>query len=302
MKLAITGATGFLGRYILRKLLSQGYSCRCWKRPQSDLSGLQDLHTHIEWVEGNLAQPEGFADFVKGTEAVIHAALARPAGSNFRTGGERDLLEFLQMNLMGSLSLMKVAREARVERFIFISTCAVHEEILKDRLLDETHPLWPYSHYGAYKAAVEKFVHSYGLGEEWKVCSLRPTGIYGLAHPPGKSKWADLITRVRRGEKLKLSRGGKEVHAGDVAEAVTLLLKQDGISGQCYNCYDRYISEGEVARIAKKELQSNCEIEDSNTGPKNQIDTKKIRALGMKFGGKELLEETVREIIHALPG
>ncbi len=52
-------------------------------------------------------------------------------------------------------------------RFVFISTCAVHDVILADRPLDEAHPLWPKSHYGAHKAALEKFVHSYGLGQGW---------------------------------------------------------------------------------------------------------------------------------------
>ena len=45
-----------------------------------------------------------------------------------------------------------------VRRFVFIATCAVHDVILSDRPLDEAHPLWPKSHYGAHKAAIEKFV------------------------------------------------------------------------------------------------------------------------------------------------
>jgi nucleoside-diphosphate-sugar epimerase len=49
----------------------------------------------------------------------------------------------------------------------------VHDVILQDRPLDEAHPLWPKSHYGAHKAAIEKFVHSFGLGEGYAICSLR---------------------------------------------------------------------------------------------------------------------------------
>src|SRR5205085_7687685 len=134
---------------------------------------------------------------------------------------------FLAANLMGTLRLFQTARAAEVPRFLFISTCAVHEVILPDRPLDEAHPLWPKSHYGAHKAALEKFVHSYGLGEGWPICALRPTGIYGVAHPPAASRWYALVGQVLRGEPIESVRGGKEVHAADVARAVDLLLTAD---------------------------------------------------------------------------
>ena len=197
------------------------------------------------------------------------------------------------------LALFKAAMESGVSRCIFVSTCAVHERILNDRPLDETHPLWPASHYGAHKAALEAFVHSFGLGQGWPICALRPTGIYGLAHPPQASRWFDLVGRVQRGEPISTEKGGKEVHAADVARAVALLLTVDAaaITGESFNCYDRYIAEQEVARIARELTGSRSEIADFNRGPKHQIDTRKIRALGMTFGGEELLRRTVGELV-----
>src|SRR6185312_5563186 len=145
-------------------------------------------------------------------------------------GAEGNLLEFVEKNVTGTLRLIEAARGAGVKRFIFISTCAVHDQILSDRPLDETHPLWPASHYGAHKAAIEAFVHSFGLGQGYPICALRPTGIYGLAHPAKASKWFDLIQSVARGQSVTVSRGGKEVHAADVARAVEILLTADGIA------------------------------------------------------------------------
>ena len=120
---------------------------------------------------------------VAGVHAVIHGAVqwAGPRNRGSRSHGDAD--PFFGINLTGSLQLFQAAFEASVPRFVFISSCAVHDVILGDRLLDETHPLWPASHYGAHKAALEAFVHSYGLGQGWPICALRPTGIYGLAHP-----------------------------------------------------------------------------------------------------------------------
>src|SRR5207249_2544604 len=98
-------------------------------------------------------------------------------------------------------------------------------------------------------AALEKFVHAYGLGDGWPICALRPTGIYGLAHPAADSRWFGLVGQVLRGEAIVSARGGKEVHAEDVARAAALLLdaEERAVAGQAFNCCDRYVAEEEVA-------------------------------------------------------
>lgn len=297
MRVALTGATGFIGRHIARQLLEQGHALRCWHRISSDLKGFSEI-AQLEWIEGELGDSNATKDLVQGCDAVVHAALFRP-GAGFR-GAEGDIVEFTEKNILGTLKLIQSAREANVDRFILISTCAVHEKILDDRPLDESHPLWPTSHYGAHKAALEKFVHSYGLGEGYPICALRPTGVYGVNHPTQNSKWYDLITKIVRGEDVECLRGGKEVHASDVAKAVSVLLTAEGIHGQAFNCYDRYISEYEVATLAKEHSGSLSEISGAPKHPKHQIVTDKIRSLGMRFGGVEHLKETVRQLIQAI--
>lgn len=297
MRVAVTGATGFIGRYIVNHLHEQGHALRCWYRPSSDRQGF-DAVNNLEWVEGNLGDRDSVSALVEGCDAVVHAALYRP-GQGFR-GAEGDLIEFTRTNILGTLELIEAARSVGVGRFVFISTCAVHEKILDDRPLDEAHPLWPSSHYGAHKAAIEKFVHSYGLGEGYPICSLRPTGVYGIARPIQNSKWYDLVAAIVRGEPVKCSRGGKEVHAADVAQATGILLTAQGIAGEAFNCYDRYVSEYDVAMLAKELTGSVSQIEGEPKRPKHQIVTDKIRALGMRFGGDERLRQTVVELLDGV--
>ncbi len=296
MRVALTGATGFIGRYMVRHFDKLGHSLRCWHRASSDLSGFDEI-AQLTWVEGDLGERESADELVQGCDAVVHAALYRP-GPGFR-GAEGDLTEFVQKNVVGSIELIEAARAAGVPRFVYISTCAVHEKILADRPLDEAHPLWMTSHYGAHKAAVEKFVHSYGLGVGYEICALRPTGVYGLARPAEDSKWYDLVASVVRGEAVECTRGGKEVHAADVAKAAGVLLTADGIAGEAFNCYDRYVSQLDVATLAKEISGSSAEISGEPKQPKHQIVTDKIQALGMKFGGDELLRQTVSELVQA---
>lgn len=301
MLIAVTGATGFLGRYLVRHLAAAGHRLRCWYRPESDRSGLEDVAGAIEWLPGQLNDAAATDALVRGADAVVHSGLQWQWGTGRRASRQDDTFGFLEANLMGTLRLFQAAFTASVPRFVHISTCAVHEVILPDRPLDETHPLWPTSHYGAHKAALEKFVHSYGLGQDWAICALRPTGIYGLAHPASASRWFDLVGQVVRGEPISTAHGGKEVHAADVARAVGVLLNAEPkrIAGQAFNCYDRYIAEQEVARIAKELTGSASAVADLNRGPKNQIVTAKLRELGMTFGGESLLRQTVAELVAA---
>ena len=300
MRIGITGATGFLGRYIVATLAGDGHSLRCWHRRSSDRGGFEGVADRLEWIEGELGDEKASRELVAGCQAVVHAALYHPGGG-FR-GGEGEIVSFVERNVVGTLRLIEAARETKVERLVFISTCAVHERILGDRPLDETHPLWPTSHYGAHKAAIEKFVHSYGYGGGYPICALRPTGIYGLAHPPQDSKWFDLVRAVAKGEPVDCRRGGKEVHAADVAKAVQVLLAApaEQIAGEAFNCYDRYISDFDVARLAKEIASTRAVIRGQQTTPKNQIATEKLRRLGMQFGGEALLRQTVEQLVEAV--
>ena len=148
MRVAVTGATGFVGRQVVAQLLDAGHTCRCWYRPTSDREGYP-AGPQLEWVPGQLNDEDASRELVRGCQAVIHAALDRP-GDGFR-GAEGDVVGFAERNVVGSLRLIEAARQADVERFVFISTCAVHDRILDDRPLDEAHPLWSLTHYGATK-------------------------------------------------------------------------------------------------------------------------------------------------------
>src|SRR5262245_2098269 len=160
MQIAVTGATGFLGRYLVRHLAQAGHRLRCWYRPSSDRSGFEKESAAIDWLPGHLGQKPAVRELVQGMDAVVHAAVEWQGPRNRGSGSHGAADVFLGVNLTGTLQLFQTAFEAGLPRFVFISTCAVHEVILGDRPLDETHPLWPTSHYGAHKAALEAFVSS----------------------------------------------------------------------------------------------------------------------------------------------
>ncbi|WP_337173693.1 NAD(P)-dependent oxidoreductase [Paludisphaera sp.] len=304
MRIAVTGATGFVGRYIVANLLASGHRVVAWRRASSDLFGFPEGGTpgSLEWIDGGLGDDRAARELVRDADAVVHAAVDRP-GRGF-VGDEGDVLEFVDRNVTGSIRLMERAREAGVGRFVFLSSGAVHDVILPDRPLDETHPSWSRSHYGASKGAVEAFVADYGLSGRLAACSLRPCGVYGLARRPADSKWFDLVREAVAGRPVECRRGAKVVHAADVAKAVAILLdaEADAVSGRMFNCCDRYVSEHEVAQIARRLADARGPIEGEPGRPRNEIVTDRLRALGMTFGGAPLLERTVAELVAAARG
>lgn len=294
--MAVTGATGFLGRYIVEHLLERGHAVRAWHRAGSDRAGL--VGARLEWVEGALGDALACRALVDGADAVVHGALQHTPG-RYR-GGEGDLCEYVRANVLGTIELIEAARRGGAARFVYISSRAVYDRRLPGRPLDEDHPTWPASHYGAHKAAVEMFVHSYGAVEGFAICALRPTGVYGLARPVERSKWFPIVEAVDAGAPIATAAGGTEVHALDVARAVEILLHAEGVAGQIYNCHDRYVAAQEVAEIARRLSGSSSRIERFPQVERNVMETARLRGLGVTFGGTPLLETTVGELLQAV--
>ena len=135
MRIALTGVTGFLGRYLACHLADAGHRLRCWYRPASDRSGFDRQADAIEWLPGELGDESATQKLVRSVDALIHNAVQwqGPRNRGRRSHGDDNV--FFGVNLSGSLQLLQAAFAAGVARCIFISSCAVHEVIL------DHHPL-----------------------------------------------------------------------------------------------------------------------------------------------------------------
>src|SRR5438128_1830056 len=121
MRIAITGATGFLGRYIVRQLAIAGHRLRCWYRPGSDRSGFDQEAKSIEWLPGCLGDASATRDLVQGVDTLVHAAVQWEGPRNRGRGSHGASEVFFGVNLIGSLQLFQAAFEMSVPRCVFIS-------------------------------------------------------------------------------------------------------------------------------------------------------------------------------------
>jgi nucleoside-diphosphate-sugar epimerase len=297
MLIALTGASGFVGSHTAQSLQRAGHEVRALVRPVSRRDHIQ-AYVH-EFHEGDQHDPQTMAGLVAGVDAVIHAAVDWNAreqgpGPNFTR------------NVLSSLQLLEAARVANVPQFLFVSSVAVYHEILRDRKLDENHPTWPNSIYGAYKAAIEPHLKAYHFHYGMNTSSWRPAAIYGIDPRLERSQWYDLIKSAREGGEIDTDQGGKITHVQDVADALTLAIDDPSVAGQFYNLVDGYMYWQGAAELTREITNSQATVVDrAGQGPKNTFDTAKAAAFFKRHGNTLALNrgvEGVREYVKELLG
>ncbi len=294
MTVAVTGATGYVGRFIVKRLIEEGESVRAWRRASSELLGMPQ---GVEWVEGDLGQPESAEALIEGADMLVHAALDHVPG-RYRGGEGRDLAAYLRTNIGGGLALLALARKAGVRRAVILSSRAVFGASSIGPLSDSA-PVSPDTHYGATKVALEAFVRSFGH-EGWPIAALRPTGVYGMVEPAEKSKWFALVQRALKGEPIE-PRAGTEVHGDDVAESIWRLLTvdPDKVTGRAFNCSDIVVSTLDIVGAVQKVAGPTGPLPAEAPAPFGQMRSDALNAVGVRFGGRRRFEATIAELVAA---
>jgi nucleoside-diphosphate-sugar epimerase len=161
MRLAITGATGFVGARLLDLAIGEGHRVTALtRRPQPDREG-------VTWVQGALDSREAIHKLVRDADAVIHVAGVVNA----------DAAGFERGNVEGTLAILAAATAAGIARFVHVSSLAARQPEL--------------SLYGGSKARSEQLVTRSGL--DWII--VRPPAVYG----PGDRESLDLFKAARAG-------------------------------------------------------------------------------------------------------
>jgi nucleoside-diphosphate-sugar epimerase len=295
MTIAITGATGYVGRFVVAELQQRGMRIRALARPQTNRDGFPQP---IEWITGDLRSTEAIHQLVQDAEAVVHLAYEHVPGQ-YRNGEGDNLPAWLEANLNGSLRLLQAAQQASVQRFIFLSSRAVFSKTEPGQALDELHPISPDTHYGAYKAAVEAFMQSFAHTSSMATCSVRATGIYGLTYPVQRSKWWDLIQAVLHDQPITSNRGGTEVHGADVAKTIATLLMRPSLNISTLHLSDLYVTTREIVRLAREFAQRPGDLSQHSPAPSNVMVSRYLTDLGIMLGGTPLLEKTISELVEA---
>jgi nucleoside-diphosphate-sugar epimerase len=179
MLLALTGATGFIGQYLLREMPKRGYRVRALLRRPASVP-VQSASAVI----GDLAKPQNMSAALEGADAVIHSAGLAHGMSGIP---EED---YRLLNTEATIRLARAARRAGAKRFVFLSSIRAQCGPTADSVVTEAVEPRPTDAYGRSKLAAER-----GLAEldlDW--VSLRAVLVYG---PGVKGNMARLIQLAR---------------------------------------------------------------------------------------------------------
>ena len=217
----ITGATGFLGGAIARRLLREGERVIALGRDRAKLSALAEASAETCAVD--LSSDDPLPDLR--VEGLIHcAALSSPWGTR---------AAFELANITGTRRALQLAHKAGVRRFIHISSPSVYFRFADQEAVPEDQPLPPpVNAYAATKAASEALVLA---APELSPIILRPRGLYG----PGDTALLPRLLRAASRRPLPLMRGGVAAtdltYIDDVADAAITALRASAAPSRIYN-------------------------------------------------------------------
>lgn len=233
MKILITGASGFIGSFIVEEALRRGFETWAAMRKSSSKAYLQDERIHF--IELNLNSKEQLVEQLKGKDFdyVVHAAGVTKC---------LNKADFHRINTEGTKNLVEALLEVKMplKRFVFVSSLSVFGAI-KERMpydeIRESDTPQPNTAYGRSKLAAEQYLDS--VGSRLPYIILRPTGVYG----PREKDYFIMAKSIKQHSDFAVGYQRQDitfVYVTDVVQAIFLALEK-GENGRKY-----FLSDGEV--------------------------------------------------------
>ena len=247
MKILVTGASGFIGSYIVEEALRQGMETWAAVRPTSSRKYLQDERIHF--INLNLSSEEELEKELAPHEFdyIVHAA-----GATKCLHAE----DFYRVNTEGTKHLVNAILHLGmpIKRFVFVSSLsifgAIREELPYQEISENDVPR-PNTAYGKSKLEAERYLDS--IGNDFPYIILRPTGVYG----PREKDYFLMAESIKKHVDFAVGFRRQDitfVYVLDVVQAVFLALDR-GMSGRKY-----FLSDGDVYQstefsdLLKKEM------------------------------------------------
>ena len=263
-KVLVTGADGFIGSHLTELLLEKGYQTKAFVYYNSfntwgwldTLS--QDKMKEIEVFSGDIRDPNGVREAMKGVDMVFHLAALIAIPFSYHSPDS-----YVDTNIKGTLNVLQAARDLGTERIMITSTSEVYGTA-QYVPIDEKHPYQGQSPYSATKIGADRLAESFYRSFNLPVSIVRPFNTYG----PRQSARAVIPTIISQ-----LLTGKEEIKLGsltptrdfnyvkDTAAGFAAIAESDQTIGEEINiATQKEISIGDLAHEIIRQINPNARI------------------------------------------
>ncbi len=222
----ITGASGFIGRHLVRRLAADGLVLRALVRPSSDVAELERLG--VELVVGDVTDWTAVSAAVKGCRRVVHLA-------NVYSMWERDPSIYRRINVEGTRRVAQAAAESGVDLFLHVSSVVVFgrpdEVPFRERCAPGPER---FSEYARTKFEADRVVEEFTISHRLPLAIIYPAMVLGPGDPKSSGRYVDDIVHRRLPMAVFSDNVMTWVHVHDVAEAMARLLGRQDAAGARY--------------------------------------------------------------------
>lgn len=221
-KVLVTGADGFIGSHLTEGLVKKGYEVKAFVYYNSFntwgwLDTLpQELMDHIEVFQGDIRDPNGVKEAMKGCHAVFHLAALIAIPFSYHSPDT-----YVDTNIKGTLNVLQAARDLGTQRALVTSTSEVYGTA-QYVPIDEKHPYQGQSPYSATKIGADRLAESFYRSFDLPVTIVRPFNTYG----PRQSARAVIPTII-----TQLLAGIEEIKLGSLTPTRDFNYVKDTVNG-----------------------------------------------------------------------
>lgn len=216
MRVLVTGASGFIGTYLVHELIDHGYEVTALTRKK------QEIHPKAKVVIGDITEPSTIESYFQDVDAVFHnAAYAMDWGKKDR---------FYQANVDGTRHVAQACIDHGIKRLIYTSSAGVYGFPSNDELISEDSEKNPLNHYQRTKLLGEQVLDEY---PDLSVSSIRPPMVFGANAPALKIVFSNL----QKQKFVYIGSGDQQIsiaHPADVGRLMRIILEKD-VNASVYN-------------------------------------------------------------------
>ncbi|MFD2705621.1 NAD-dependent 4,6-dehydratase LegB [Salibacterium lacus] len=273
-KVLITGADGFIGSHLTETMIRAGYDVRAFIQYNSFNSwgwlddSPEELQHSLDVFSGDIRDPHGVKEAVKGCDAVLHLASLIAIPYSYHSPDT-----YVDTNVKGTLNVMQAAREQNVKKVVHTSTSEVYGTA-QYVPIDENHPTQGQSPYAASKIGADQIALSFYRSFDLPVAVIRPFNTYG----PRQSARAVIPTII-----TQLAAGKTDIKLGsihptrdfnyidDTVTGFIHMMKHEASIGEVINIGSNYeVSIGDLVDYIAEVMDVsslNIETEDQRIRP-----------------------------------